>query len=111
MCAYGSCTAFSVLFLIHQLRQLATGGDIAKLQSAAPGIQAFASISPNAPSNANAGPQPDDKGKKAKKAKDMQSVVASKISMLSGKHTEIMSLDAKVKDSDKLLPGLIGNTL
>ena len=89
-------------------RQLATGGEIANLHSNGLGAHAFAEFSAG---TGTAGPhgQNEDKGnaRKPKKTKDLQMVVASKIAMLSGKHTEIMSLDARVKDCEKLYLGLI----
>ena len=88
------------------LRRLATSGEIGNLQSSGPGLRAFADSSggPNvaAPHNHANGDGDKERGKKTKKTKDIQMTVAGKIAMLSGKHTEIMSLDARVKDCEKL---------
>jgi len=81
-------------------RQLATGSEIGRLHSGALGLHADAAGNPQ--TGAGGPDNADRREKKAKKPQSIQKQVAGKISMLSGKTAEIMSWDAKVKDSDRL---------
>lgn len=81
-------------------RQLATGSEIGRLHSGALGLHADATG--NEHTGAGGPDNADRREKKAKKPQSIQKQVAGKISMLSGKTAEIMSWDAKVKDSDRL---------
>ena len=80
----------------HMARQLATGSEIERLQTSALGLQADSETGAT-PANP---PQPKPK---VKKPPNVQKTVASKISMLSSKNAEIMSLDAKVSESTLFL--------
>ena len=81
-------------------RQLATGSEIGRLHSGALGLHADAAG--NGQPGAGGPDNADRREKKVKKPQSIQKQVAGKISMLSGKTAEIMSWDAKVKDSDRL---------
>ena len=84
------------------IRQVATGSELGRLHSGALGLHADAAAHGHTGAG---GPDAADRragaGKK-KKPQSLQKQVAAKISMLSGKTAEIMSWDAKVKDSDRL---------
>ena len=75
------------------------------MQSMALGLQApSGAMLPNGgvPGNGNEQQQQPQVPKKEKKQKTNAQIVATKIAMLSGKNTEIMSWDARVKESEKL---------
>ena len=78
-----------------------TAGDKTALQAPAPTFQTLQSLGSGGvvPPGSEGRVIPE---RKEKKAKEVRAVVASKITLLSSKHTEIMSLDAKVKDSKDL---------
>ena len=82
------------------MRQLATAGEIGRLQSTALGLHAGGGGEPSNPG----GPDqpPPQQPKKEKRPPNMQRLVASKIAMLSSKNTEIMAWEARIKESEKL---------
>ena len=79
---------------------MATGSEIGRLHSGALGLHADAVA--HGHTGAGGPDTADRRDKKAKKPQSLQKQVAGKISMLSGKTAEIMSWDARVKDSDRL---------
>ena len=83
------------------MRQLATAGEIGRLQSTALGLHAGGGSGeqPSTPAGPGQQQQPP---KKEKKPVNLQRLVASKIAMLSSKNTEIMAWEARIKESDKL---------
>ncbi|CAK9001180.1 unnamed protein product, partial [Durusdinium trenchii] len=87
LCASGSLSENQT----RQALQVATSGEIARLQSSALGLH-----EESRPSSITE-PEP-----KVKKPPNTQRLVASKISALSAKNAEIMSWDSKVNESDKL---------
>ena len=83
------------------------------MQSMALGLQApSGAMLPNGgvPGNGNEQQQQPQVPKKEKKQKTNAQIVATKIAMLSGKNTEIMSWDARVQESEKLFLDTINST-
>ena len=84
---------------------MATGGEINAFQAMGPGLPAI-SGSEQLPAGQNQGQgQPLPSQQRGKKQQPPQRLVASKISMMSSKAAEIMSWEAKVKESTTLYPG------